>query len=153
MRNVRKTAAQSRHTAGLSAYSQSPMTAPLYPFTPVMSQAALTACQPGLACNQSMSDETIVSLHKPAALPQPPCVVFSTAPTAEPGVQQVVAMLDKVLSLCNNSLATSHQATTGLLTVSLPTVTLVAPITSSALSPSHAEFVVPPTTQHTHSAG
>lgn len=47
----------------------------------------------------------------------------------------------------------STQATISLLTVSLPTVTLIAPVTSSALSPSHAEFVVPQTTQHMHTAG
>lgn len=46
MINVRKTAAQSQHTAGLSAYSQSPMTAPSRPFSPAMSQAASVACQP-----------------------------------------------------------------------------------------------------------
>lgn len=124
MRNVRKTAAQSRHTAGLSAYSQSPMAAPFRPFSPAMSQAASVACQPEpptvslspavLACNQSISDEMIVSSHKPAVLSPPPAAAPFTAPTAtvpttaEPGVQQVVAMFDKVLSLCNASLATSQ---------------------------------------------
>lgn len=124
MRNVRRTAAQSRHTAGLSAYSQSPMTAPLRPFSPVMSQAASVACQPepptvflspdALACHQSILDEMIVSSHKPAVLSPPPAAVPFTAPTAtvpttaEPGVQQVVAMFNKVLSLCNASLATSQ---------------------------------------------
>lgn len=58
---------------------------------------------------------------------------------------------------CNQSISdemiVSTQATISLLTVSLPTVTLVAPVTSSALSPSHAEFVVPQTTQHMHTAG
>lgn len=125
MRNVRKPAAQSRHTAGLSAYSQSPVTASFHPFGPAMSQAASVACQSepptisvppsALACDQSRSPEMMVGLHKPAVLSLPPAAAPSSAPTAalppitEPGVQQVVAMFDKVLSLCNTSLAASQR--------------------------------------------
>lgn len=91
MRNVRKTAAQFRPTAGLSAYSHSPVTASFRPFDPAMSQAASVACQPelptislppALACNQSRRDEMIVSPHKPAVLSPPPAAIYSSAPPA-----------------------------------------------------------------------
>lgn len=123
MRRVRKTAVPSRHAAGLAAYSQSPVTVSFQPFSPAVSQATSVACQseppttslppPVLTCNQSRSDEMVVSPHKPAVLsPQPAAIPSSVAavpPTAEPGVQQVVAMFDKVLSLCNTSLAASQR--------------------------------------------
>lgn len=125
MRHVGKTAVPSRHTAGLSAYSQSPVTVSFQPFSPAVSQATSVACQseppttslppPALTYNQSRLDEMVVSPHKPAVLSPPPAAIPSSgpaaavSPTAEPGVQQLVVMFDKVLSLCNASLATSQR--------------------------------------------
>lgn len=53
--------------------------------------------------------------HGPAALSLPPAAITSLAPTAavpttaDPGVHQVEAMFDKVLSLCNASLAAGRE--------------------------------------------
>lgn len=124
MRTVRKTAAQSRHTVGFSAYSQSPVTDSLQPFNPGVSQAASVACQPkslhaslpapSLACSHPRPDNMLVGSHMPASSSLPPSAVSDAAPAVtdppatDPGVQQIVAMFDKVLSLCNASLATSQ---------------------------------------------
>ena len=120
MRTVRKTAAQSRHAVGLSAYSQSPVTDSFQHFNFGVSQTASVACQPKplpastLACSHPQLDNVLVGQHKPASLSLPPTAVSDPAPAAtdppatDPGVQQVVAMFDKVLSLCNASLATSQ---------------------------------------------
>ncbi|KAK0146085.1 hypothetical protein N1851_014656 [Merluccius polli] len=79
-RRVRRATAQTHHAVGLSAYSQSPVTDSFNPFSSGVSQGA--------------------SDLPPAATIQP---------AAESGVQQVVAMFDKVLSLCNASLATGQR--------------------------------------------
>ena len=118
MRTVRKTAAQSQHAVGLSAYSQCPVT-----LNPGVSQTASVAWQPEcphtslpastLACSHPRSD-VLMGPHKPASFFLPPTAVSDPAPAAidppatDPGVQQVVAMFDKVLSLCNASLATGQ---------------------------------------------
>lgn len=124
MRSVRRKAGQSRHTVGLAAYSQSPVTDSFQPFNYGMSQATSVACQPKpshaslpaspLACSHSQSDNMLVGPREPASLSPPPTAVSDPAPAAtgppatESGVQQVVAMFDKVLSLCNASLATGQ---------------------------------------------
>lgn len=124
MRNMRKTAAPSQHTVGLSAYSQSSVADSFHPLDLSMSQTALVAHQPkpppnslpasSLTCSQPQSDNVVVSPHEPA-LSLPPSVVSNPVhadvdlPTTNPGVQQVVEMFDKVLSLCNASLATNQR--------------------------------------------
>lgn len=113
-------------TMGLSAYNQCPVRDSSFPFSPGMSQAVSAPCHPQppptslppfvLACSQPRSNEMMVSLHKPAALTVPPVAVPQLTPaavvqpTCEPGVQQVVAMFDEVLSLCNAYLANSQRA-------------------------------------------
>lgn len=125
MRNMRKTAAQSQHTVGLSAYSQSPVADSFQPLDLSMSQSALVVHQPkpppnslpasSLACSQPQSDNVVVSPCESASSSLPPSAVSDTAQAAvdssatNPGVQQVVAMFDKVLSLCNASLATNQR--------------------------------------------
>lgn len=152
MRNVRKTAAQSHHAVGLSAYSQSPVTGSFHPSSSGVSQVASAACQPkppptslppfAWACSQPRSDEMMVSPHKPAPLSPPPVAVPNPAPAAivqpakEPGVQQVVAMFDKVLSLYNASIATSQRAGNYQPVNRQPAhLSLAVPVTSSPLSP------------------
>lgn len=58
----------------------------------------------------------IVSVHQPSVSPPLssahvilPSPSVSSPPAAEPGSQQMVAMFDKVLSLCTASLATRHK--------------------------------------------
>ncbi|KAM7401420.1 hypothetical protein PAMA_005561 [Pampus argenteus] len=124
MRSVRRKASQSRHTVGLSAHSQSHMTDSLDPFNSGVSQAASVACQPKpphaslpvspLACGHPQPDNMLLGPHKSASLSLPPAAISDPAhaatgpPTTDSGVQQVVAMFDKVLSLCNASLANSQ---------------------------------------------
>lgn len=125
MRNMRKTAAQSQHTVGLSAYGQSPVADSFHSLDLSMSQAALVAHEPkpppnslpasALACSQAQSDNVVVSPCEPASLSLSPSTVSDLAnaaadpPTTNPGIQQVVAMFDKVLPLCNASLATNQR--------------------------------------------
>lgn len=125
MRNMRNTAAQSQYTVGLSANNQSPVAASFHPFDLDRSQAAFVARQPkppssslpvsSLACSQPQSDNVMVIPREAASLSLPPSAISDPAHAAvdslgtDPGVQQVVAMFDKVLSLCNASIAANQR--------------------------------------------
>ncbi|KAF3858901.1 hypothetical protein F7725_012102, partial [Dissostichus mawsoni] len=66
-------------------------------------------------CDQPRLDNVLVSQHASNALPSPLAAVSNSAPatidssTKEPGVQQLVAMFDKVLSLCSASFESSQR--------------------------------------------
>ena len=124
LRNARMTATRSQPTVGLLAYNQSPATDSFH-FNAGLSQAASVACHhkhsptslpaSTLACCPPQSDYVVASPHKLAsvslpatALSDPPTAAV-VPPAAEPGVQQVVGMFDKVLSLCNASLAANQR--------------------------------------------
>lgn len=120
LRNMRQSAAQSKCTVDLSAYNQSHMCDSFHPLDPSMSQAPLVAHHPklppsspmasALAYSQTQSDSVLVKPYESASLPQPPSAISTVdSPIDNSGVQQVVAMFDKVLSLCNASLATNQR--------------------------------------------
>ena len=124
-RNVRRTASESRHTECLSACSQSPVADSFRSSCPGGAQAAFGICQlnphqtslpaPVGVCDLPRQDNVLVSQHASNALPSPLAAVSNSAPatidssTKEPGVQQLVAMFDKVLSLCSTSFENSQR--------------------------------------------
>ena len=112
MRSLRRTAVQPPHVLTMSAHSQRPVDASPLCSPPIESQPAPVAHHLASAYGQSQPNTAVMGQHQlPVSYPQSltpavaPVPVTAGPPAADPGVQQVVAMFDKVLSLCTASLA------------------------------------------------
>ncbi|CAI5671585.1 unnamed protein product [Oreochromis niloticus] len=119
VRKMRQSSVLSHNTACLSIPHQSPVTVNSQPHSSGTQAVPVThepsypmPSVPSAATCQPLFPADMVSVQQPSACPPltfhvtPPSLPVSGPPPTEPGVQQMVALFDKVLSMCTASLAT-----------------------------------------------